>query len=401
MLRVPLEKIRPGMILARPIPLPHDPYHFLLQRNMEIRLDLLPRLRHLGIFEVWVRHRDFEFLEDLIDEDLAAHQRDLYANVRRNFESIIRHSAAELDLVGFEKSIVGLFGYLKGSAHSSVLLQKLDAFDNYLMSHSTNVCYLSLLLGMKLDRYLIDERSHKSAREAKNLHLLGLGCLLHDIGKMQVPPEILHKPGRLDQDEMAEIRRHPLHGYRMVKGRVPAAAAQVVLNHHQRFDGTGYPARIDERTSEELPPLAGHRIPVFSRIAIAADVYDAATSQRCYSGPKLPVQVLHEMQTWCRGFFDPVVADAFFRTVPAFPIGQMVTLSSGAEAVVVDFNPDFPVRPKVQCLRAPNGERFRHPALEEIDLALHREMHIEAAAGRDVREFVAALEPGDLELAAV
>jgi len=397
MLRVPLEKIRPGMILARPIPLPHDPYHFLLQRNTEIPMELLPRLRRLGIFEVWVRHRDFEFLEDLIDEDLAEHQRDLYANVRRNFQSVIRHSAAELDLVSFEKPIAELFGYLKRSAQSNVLLQKLDAFDNYLMSHSTNVCYLALLLGLKLDRYLIEQRRHKSAREAKDLHLLALGCLLHDVGKIRVPPEILNRPGRLDDEELAEIRRHPIYGYQMVKGRVPAAAAEVVLNHHQRFDGTGYPARTSQRTGEELPPLAGRQIPVFSRIAILADVYDAATSQRCYSEAKLPVQVIHEMQTWCRDFFDPVVADAFYRTVPALPIGQMVTLSSGAEAVVVDFNPEFPVRPKVQCLRAPNGDRFPDPALEEIDLALHRELEIVAAAGRDVREYVAALDPAEQE----
>ena len=81
---------------------------------------------------------------------------------------------------------------------SNVLLQKLDAFDNYLMSHSTNVCYLALLVGMKLDRYLIEQRQFKSAKDAKDLNLLGLGCLLHDVGKMQVPPAILNKPGKLD-----------------------------------------------------------------------------------------------------------------------------------------------------------------------------------------------------------
>jgi len=389
------------MILARPIPLPHDPYHFLLQRNTEIPMELLPRLKRLGIYEVWVRHRDFEFLEDLVDEDLAEHQRDLYANVRRNFQAVIRNSAVELDLVSFERSIGELFGYLKGSAKSNILLQKLDAFDNYLMSHSTNVCYLSLLLGMKLERYLIEQRRHKSAREAKDLHLLGLGCLLHDVGKMQIPPEILDKPGKLDHEEMAEMQRHPMYGYRMVRGMLPAPASQVVLNHHQRFDGTGYPARVDRRTGEELPPLSGRQIPVFSRIALMADVYDAATTQRCYSAAKLPVRVIYEMQTACRDFFDPVVAEAFYRTVPALPIGQMVTLSSGAEAVVVDFNPDFPVRPKVQCIRAPNGDRVRDPALEEIDLALHRELEIVGAAGRNVQEWVAALDSAELEPAAV
>ena len=149
----------------------------------------------------------------------------------------------------------------------------------------------------------------------------------------------------------------------------------------------GYPARVDSRTGEELPPLAGRQIPVFSRIALAADVYDAATSRRCYSSAKLPVQVIHEMRTFCQAFFDPVVMEAFYRTVPAFPIGQMVTLNNGAEAVVVDFNPDCPIRPKVQCVKDPGGELIRDPALEEIDLALYRDISIVEAAGKDVREY--------------
>ena len=141
---------------------------------------------------------------------------------------------------------------------------------------------------------------------------------------------------------MPAMQTHTTLGYQMVKGSVPASAAQVVLNHHQRFDGSGYPARVDHATGEELPPLAGKQIPVFSRIAILADVYDAATTTRCYSAAKPPVQVLHEMRTRCRGFFDPVVEEAFYRTVPAFPIGQVVTLSNGVEAAVVDFNAEFP-----------------------------------------------------------
>jgi HD-GYP domain-containing protein (c-di-GMP phosphodiesterase class II) len=376
------------MVLARPVPLPNDPFRYLLQRDVEIPMDLVPRLEQLGILEVWVRHRELEFLEDIIDEGLADRQREVYAHVRQNFEAILRDTTAEIDLVHFQSSIMDLFNFLKASAGSNVLLQKLDAFDNYLMSHSTNVCYLSLLLGMKLERFLIDERRHKSAQQAKELHLLGLGCLLHDIGKMRIPQEILNKPGRLTPEEMAVMQSHTTLGYAMVKAGAPASAAQVVLNHHQRFDGSGYPARVDQATGESLPPLAGKQIPVFSRIAILADVYDAATSARCYSTAKPPVQVLYEMRRRCRGFFDPAIEAAFYRTVPPFPIGQEVTLSDGAEAAVVDFNADFPLRPKVQCLQSADGGRSAHPALEEIDLALYSDLSIVAVNGRDVRQFV-------------
>ena len=184
------------------------------------------------------------------------------------------------------------------------------------------------------------------------------------------------------------MQAHTTLGYEMVKGGVPASAAQVVLNHHQRFDGSGYPAGVDHATGEALPPLAGKQIPVFSRIAILADIYDAATTTRCYSAAKPPVQVLHEMRTFCRRFFDPAVEAAFYRTVPAFPIGQVVTLSDGVEAAVIDFNADFPLRPKVQCLRAADGQRLAHCGLEEIDLALYSDLSIVAVNGRDVRPFV-------------
>lgn len=375
--------------------MPAEPHRFLLQRDREIPMDLVPRLAQLGVLEVWVRHRDLEFLEDIVDEGLSEHQQEVYVHVRQNFEAIIRGCQTELDLIHFQKSIAGLFGFLKADSGSNVLLQKLDAFDNYLMSHSTNVCYLSLLLGMKLERYLIDQRSFKSARDAKDLHLLGLGALLHDIGKLRIPREILDKPGRLTDDEMTEMRRHPRYGYEMVRGSLPASAAQIALNHHQRWNGAGYPNRVDRVTGEESSPPSGRQIPIFSRIAILADIYDAATSQRCYSRAKLPVQALHEMRRWCQGFFDPVVEDAFYRTVPPFPIGQMVTLGDGTEAVVVDFNADHPARPKVQCLRAPSGERFEDPALEEIDLALYDELEIAWVDGQDVRPFTVSQQSAE------
>ena len=390
MLRVPVHKIEPGMILARPIPLPHDPRRFLLQRDREIPLDIVPRLQKLGIVEVWVRHPNLEFLEDIFDEGLGDWQREVYHSVRLRFEQVMHGAAQSLDVSNFRGSISGLFSFLKASSHGSILLHKLEVFDNYLLSHSANVCYLALLLGLKLEEHLIHERSVIPARQAKDVQLLGLGCLLHDVGKMKIPPQILHKPGRLTDDEMEEMKLHTVYGYEMVSGRVSTAAAQIVRNHHQRYNGEGYPARRDGSTGKPLPSLAGRQIPIFCRIATIVDIYDAATTDRCYSGAKHPVQVLHEMRTWCAGFFDPVVEKAFYEIIPPFPIGQVVTLSDGTEAVVVDFNPRQPVRPKVQCIKTPDGEQFADPALEEIDLSLYPELEIAFVDTKDVRPFQAS-----------
>jgi HD-GYP domain-containing protein (c-di-GMP phosphodiesterase class II) len=387
MLRVPVEKLEPGMVLARPIPLPTDPRRYLLQRDREVPPDLARRLLELGVYEVWVRYRNLEFLETLVDEGLDEQQRQVYTHVRRSFQAVMSGQAVELDIRPFQATIADLFDYLKANACGSFMLQKLDAFDNYLLSHAANVCYLSLLLGLKLERYLIAERTWKSAREAKDLQVLGLGALLHDVGKMKIPTAILNKPARLTSEEMEIVRQHPGLGYEMVKGRVPPAAAQVVLNHHQRFDGAGYPARRDVRTGDPLPPLKGKQIPIFARIASISDVYDATTAKRCYSEAKLPVQALHEMRTLSAGAFDPLIEQAFYAIIPPFPIGQIVTLDDNIEAVVVDFNPHRPFRPKVQGIRSPSGEPFTDPGLHEIDLAIETERRIASVNGVDVRPF--------------
>lgn len=389
MLRVAVNHIQPGMVLARPVPMPNDCRRFLLQRDHEIPMEFVGRLKQLGVTEVWVRCRDLEFLEDLIDEELGDQQREVYSTVRRNFETIMHGATLELDIERFQGAIGGLFDFLKENSCGNLLLHKLDAFDNYLMSHSTNVCYLALLLGMRLERYLINERSSKSAKDAKDLRQLGLGCLLHDVGKMQIPNEILNKPGKLTGEEYEIIKRHPTIGYEMVKGRAPAAASSVVLNHHQRYDGKGYPAHIDAVTGNTTVPLIGKQIPIFSRIATIADIYDAATTKRCYSEAKPSVQVLHELRTWCQGCFDPIVERAFYEIIPPFPIGKTVRLNNGVEAVVVDFNSRYPVSPKVQGLRDPYGRRYADPSQEEIDLALYPELSIASVDDIDVTPYLA------------
>ena len=299
----------------------------------------------LGVTEVWVRCEELAFLEDVIDFELQERQREIYSCIRQNFEKFMRLANAQLDFDSFQTSVSGLFSYLREQGHGLRFLDKVQIFDDYLMAHSTNVCYLAMLLGMKLDWYLIEQRPNVTAVEAKEVALLGLGCLVHDVGKLRIPKSILDKPGRLSPEEMNEVRKHPVYGYEMVKGRIPAQAAQVVLHHHQRFDGKGYPGPQEYPALAGREPLAGRRIHVFSRIASMADVFDAATSKRVYSDAKPSVQAMAEMRMYNKGFFDPVVERAFAEIIPPFPIGTVVKLSNGFDAAVVDFNPEHPCRP--------------------------------------------------------
>ncbi len=396
MLRVPVHKLEPTMVLARPIQAPDQPGQILLPRDQPVPPDLAVRLEKLGVREVWVRNRDLEFLEEVFDDELGERQRAVYAQVRRNFERVMAGTTVELELEAFTTSIADLFSHAQASSCGIVLLEKLGAFDNYLMTHSTNVCYLALLVALRLEDYFVGPHTTSEWGRSRDIQELGLGCLLHDVGKMRIPPEILHKPGKLTVDEMEVMKLHPVFGHEMVRGQVSPSAAQVVLNHHQRWDGRGYPARVDRETGGALPNLSGRQIHLFARIATLADVYDAATAQRCYSPAKPPVQALHEMRTWCRGFFDPVIEQKFFEIIPPFPIGQIVTLSNGLEAAVVDFNPSAPVRPKVQPLRRPVSSGRIAAEHEEIDLACECDLSIAEVDGFDVRAFLASQETREL-----
>lgn len=386
------------MILARPIPVPNEQGRTLIGRGCKVPADLGRRLERFGIFEVWIECRALQFLDDVVDPEVSERQRELYWTVRRYFDVNITGATPPIDLPKIDAALTAMYDCMLRAKHGGVLMEKLDSFDNYLISHSTNVCYLSLLVAMKLERYLAKERSAKTSR-IKDARELGLGCLLHDIGKIKLPQALLNKPGPLTDEEMEIVKRHTSLGYEMVKGRVPASSAQVVLNHHQRFDGTGYPERVDPQTDQKMPALSGKQIPIFSRIATVCDVYDAATTARCYSGAKPPVQALWEMRHQFAGAFDPVVEAALYEVAPAFPIGSCVTLSDKSEAVVVEFHPQHTYRPKVQRLKTPDGATVARPDLDEIDLAHCDDLSIVAIAGVDVRPFMPAAVVPELALA--
>ena len=375
------------MRLARPVAMPNNPTRYLVQRDVAVTDALRRRLLEIGVDEVWIRCEELAFLEEVIDPELGERQKEIYGNIRRNFERFSRVADAKLEFESFRSSLSNLFNYLKSTATGILFLDKVQIFDDYLLTHSTNVSYLSLLLGMKLDWYLIKERPSLTPVKAKEVVSLGLGCLLHDIGKLRISKDILDKPGRLTPEEMEIIRQHPNIGYGMVNGSVPTASAQVVLNHHQRWDGKGYPA-LKQSTGEAMPPLAGDKIHIFARIATICDVFDAATSKRVYSDAKPSVQVLSEMLRYNAGCFDPVVQQAFYEIVPPFPIGTMITLTNGFRAVVVDFDPIHPCQPKVKPIYYPDGQPCRYPDNREIDLSKGLGLQIHFQGEVDVRPFL-------------
>ena len=198
-----------------------------------------------------------------------------------------------------------------------ISLARLKTKDNYTYMHSVAVCALMVALAKQLGL------SDAQTREA------GLAGLLHDIGKMAMPMDVLSKPGKLTDAEFDVIRSHPLRGYQMLKegASVPASALDVCLHHHEKMDGSGYPRK-----------LKGEQISLLARMGAVCDVYDAITSTRPYKEAWDPAGSIQRMAQWSGGHFDPAVFKAFVKSVGIYPVGSLVKLESGRLAVVTEMN---------------------------------------------------------------
>jgi HD-GYP domain-containing protein (c-di-GMP phosphodiesterase class II) len=193
-------------------------------------------------------------------------------------------------------------------------LVRLKTKDDYTYMHSIAVC--ALMVSLARQHGFSDEQTRES----------GLAGLLHDVGKMAIPLEILNKPGKLTVEEFAVVQEHPVAGHRMLLegGAAGEIALDVCLHHHEKMNGTGYPDR-----------LAGDSISVFARMGAVCDVYDAITSNRPYKQGWCPSEALRNMAGW-EGHFDENIFQAFVKSIGIYPVGTLLRLQSGRLGVVVE-----------------------------------------------------------------
>lgn len=226
-------------------------------------------------------------------------------------------------------------------------LGRIKTVDEYTFMHSVSVGVLMISFGkfLGLDIKLIKE--------------LGTGGLLHDVGKVNVPAEILTSKGKLSDEQFMKAKEHVRYG-RNILEQTPSMHENSILvaaHHHERVDGSGYPENLE-----------GPQIHKCAQMAAIADVYDAMTSQRCYQRQYHPTETLKKLYEWTNAYNQDLV-QKFVRCVGIYPVGSLVRLESGLLGVVMEHGEKSLVHPVVHVVYDANKQKYIMPY--DIDLAIN------------------------------
>jgi HD-GYP domain-containing protein (c-di-GMP phosphodiesterase class II) len=319
-----IDNIREGMVLGRSIYGPNT--ELFLRRGMAMKDAYITSLRRFNYNYVYIEDKLSEGIE--VVDPVTPEQRNLAVRAIKNvFRQLVVGDNVKMQFTGLLEAVTGIIDQVLSNNGTIDNLIALKAHDDYTFHHSVNVCVVSVFLGKKL---------HINRYSLKNL---GIAAILHDIGKVSVPYEIINKPSSLTIEEYDIVKQHPRLGSGLVMDSKIFApeVARAIYQHHERFDGLGYP---DGKGGEDL-----HQ---FARIMALADVYDAITSKRPYSNAMTTFEA-YECIMFNRGTqFDSEVTNIFLENFAPFPIGTVVQLSNGEIGIVTANNESLMMRP---CVR--------------------------------------------------
>lgn len=354
-----LDRFIPGMRVARTIYSADG--QVLLQQGAELKASYLDQLRRRGITVVYIRDAMDEIAPDVVPEDVITTRtrveatqivQGLLEDAREQMLNARPGRRLALDTAKARQAVERIVREVLENRDAVVNLSDIRGTDEYTFHHSVNVCVLAVMTGATL---LYDE--------AKLLDV-GVGALLHDLGKVAIRPEVLRKEGTLTLEEFEELKRHTTLGFEMLWGQenLSVLAAHMAYQHHEREDGSGYPRN-----------LVGREIHDYGKLCAVCDVYDALTTDRPYRRAFLPSEACR-MMTNNPHLYDSRMMQALFQNIALYPLGSVVRLSTGEAALVVRVRKGMPERCVVRVVLGPAGRPLAAP--RDVDLLRERDIRI-------------------------
>jgi len=362
---VPIQEARPGMTLAAPVQSAEDPDIELLKAGYVLEESVLERMRTIGVRNIFVDYPALDELDRHLKPLLSEPRRQMYGQIKQTFALAQEHlQPADLSYQDYYNSVRELMFTLMSQGRHPIYLEQLSRLGGDTVAHAASVAHLSLLLGIKLERYLINQRRRLPIAHAKEVINLGVAGMLHDIGKLCLPAHLQNctclDEIKSDADRF-EFQTHPRLGYDLVRMGLEPSAASAVLNHHQHYDGSGFATSVDKQGRPRV--LSRTQIHVFARILFVADLYDRLAAVRGTTERRSNLQVLWVMRTKFASWCDPVVLQALHAIAPPFPPGSRLTLSDCATVLVTFVDPADPFHPIVKRLAA-DGWTLEEPSID-------------------------------------
>ncbi len=359
MRKISLTEVQTGMVLAKDIF--GDNGQILLRAEIVMKPRYLSYLEQTGIEYIYVRDNRISdvTVEDPISEKTRHAARLLVRNITSDMQSTGTQGKITKSINVQDREILNtvnkILDELLDSKDAIVQLVDIRSKDNYLFAHSVNCAVLATLVAKKM-RY-----------NPKELRWLATGALFHDLGMITVPNAVVNKPGELTDDEFKTVKEHPLRSYETFKTTdiFDARAGAVVLQHHERYQGQGYPRGL---AGDDINPLA--------QLAGIADVYDALTSERPYRKAYKPHEAVEMLMSWGEELFDVNILRHFLSAIAAYPIGSHIILSNEESGLVIANNPGYTLRPIVRVLYREGDSLTIHPEPYDLDLSLTLDLTI-------------------------
>ncbi len=382
MKKIKIEDLKPGMRFTRAVYI--TPANMLVGAHMPVKEEDIKKLVKWGIKEVQTAGEiipgsatkvDYSFTEKdsklYLKEKLIDEYRKLHKNKNKFkgiYDKIVDKIRRVVFNVKYRKYIEysnlhniasELIGEVISNPHIYIYMaSNFSDEEDYLSYHQVNVAIFTLVIAKHLKI------------ETKKLMNLTIGSLLLDIGMTKVPKSILEKKEKLTSKELIMIKLHPIYGYKILAkdSGFPAEVANIALQHHEQFDGNGYPRK-----------LKGEQIDFNARIVSIADTYEAMTKKRSYRDEFISYEAMRSLLGSSKNKFDPKILRAFLSNMSIYPIASLVKLNTNAIGMVIGAYPDKPLRPIIKIIIDEFGDKVPEDEERIIDLSEEKHIYIVSA----------------------